>query len=109
MKSGVSSTPPIKSRSSASPLRSSPRQLGYPASPGNIVKNNMSVEEITPSQVKGKENAFNSKKETPTKSSTPGLNRISEPKPSDLQSTLITLLTENSKGMSLKVCASKDY
>ncbi|KAJ0007635.1 hypothetical protein Pint_28896 [Pistacia integerrima] len=65
-KSGAPSTTSLKSRRSASPLSSPPGQSGAPASPtgtGNIVKNHMSIEEITPIQVKNKENASNCEKE----------------------------------------------
>ncbi|TXG68667.1 hypothetical protein EZV62_003602 [Acer yangbiense] len=102
IKSGVSSTATMKGRRSASPLPSSPGQPGAPASPGNIIKSNVSVEEITPNQVKGKEIAFNPEKEIPSRSSTPGHKGNSGAKPIDLQSMLVTLLMENPKGMSLK-------
>ncbi|KAI9160673.1 hypothetical protein LWI28_010554 [Acer negundo] len=102
IKSGISSTATMKGRRSASPLPSSPGQPGAPASPGNIIKSNVSIEEITPNQAKGKDNAFNPEKEIPSRSSTPGHKGNSGAKPIDLQSMLITLLMDNPKGMSLK-------
>ncbi|KAH7565423.1 hypothetical protein JRO89_XS09G0204900 [Xanthoceras sorbifolium] len=102
IKSGVSSTATLKGRRSASPLPSSPGQPAAPASPGNIVKSNVSVEEITSNRVKGKEIASNPEKEIPSRSSTPGHKGNSGAKPIDLQNMLMTLLMENPKGLSLK-------
>ncbi|XP_044485395.1 uncharacterized protein LOC123210962 [Mangifera indica] len=93
----------------ASPLSSPPGQSGAPASPagtGIIVKNHMSVEEITPIKVKNKESASNSEKEITSNSyivrETPGSKGCSGNQSTDLKNMLITLLMENPKGMSLK-------
>ncbi|KAJ9190299.1 hypothetical protein P3X46_001517 [Hevea brasiliensis] len=107
-KPGVSSTTSAKGRHSSSPLPSTPEQSGTPASPfvtGNVAKVN--TEEVTPTQSKSKENATNTEKEFQTKASsaaweTTGHEGNFGTKPMDLQSMLITLLSGNPKGMSLK-------
>lgn len=109
-KSGTPSTASLKSKRSASPLSSPPGQPGAPLSPngtGNIAKNHMNIEEITPIQMKNKENASNSEKEIARNTSivreTQGHKVNSGNQPTDLKNMLITLLMENPKGMSLKV------
>ncbi|XP_044496710.1 dentin sialophosphoprotein-like [Mangifera indica] len=108
-KSGTPSTASLKSKRSASPLSSPPGQPGAPLSPngtGNIAKNHMNIEEITPIQMKNKENASNSEKEIARNTSivreTQGHKVNSGNQPTDLKNMLITLLMENPKGMSLK-------
>ncbi|GMQ08416.1 hypothetical protein CsSME_00052149 [Camellia sinensis var. sinensis] len=110
-KPGLPSTTPAKSRPSGSPLPSPPEHSGAPASPfgiGNIIKSHTSVEEIMPSQVMSKENATSSEKEMPNRATSgavwekPGRKGNLGAKPMDLQSMLISLLTEKPEGMSLK-------
>lgn len=111
IKSAGASTASLKAGRSASPLSSPPRQSGTLASPdrsGNMVKNHVNTDDVTPVQVKSKENPPNSEKEIPKRSNsavweTPGGKGSSGAKPTDLRSMLITLLMENPKGMSLKV------
>ncbi|GAY38605.1 hypothetical protein CUMW_037940, partial [Citrus unshiu] len=110
IKSAGASTASLKAGRSASPLSSPPRQSGTLASPdgsGNMVKNHVNTDDVTPVQVKSKENPPNSEKEIPKRSNsavweTPGGKGSSGAKPTDLRSMLITLLMENPKGMSLK-------
>ncbi|KAF5752093.1 Dentin sialophosphoprotein-related putative isoform 1 [Tripterygium wilfordii] len=104
-KSGLASTT-AKVRRSASPL-SVPldEQYGVPASPfgsGNISRSRVVVEDLTPIPTKTKENVASSDKEDPAKASN-AVKETPERKGNlDLQSMLITLLTENPKGMSFK-------
>lgn len=110
-KSGGPSTASLKAGRTASPLPSPHGKSGTPASPngyGNIVKNHVNTDEVTPIQVKSKENAPNSEKEIPVRTNsvaweTTGGKGNSGAKPTDLKSLLITLLMENPKGMTLKV------
>ncbi|KDP40804.1 hypothetical protein JCGZ_24803 [Jatropha curcas] len=110
LKPGVPSTASAKGRRSSSPLPSTPEQSGTPASPfgtGNVTKNNVSTDDVAPMQIKSKENASNTEKELQTRApsavrETPGPKGNFGTKPTDLQSMLITLLSENPKGMSLK-------
>ncbi|KAH9664809.1 Occludin ELL domain-containing protein [Citrus sinensis] len=110
IKSAGASTASLKAGRSASPLSSPPRQSGTLASPdgsGNMVKNHVNTDDVTPVQVKSKENPPNSEKEIPKRSNstvweTPGGKGSSGAKPTDLRSMLIALLMENPKGMSLK-------
>ncbi|KAJ4717942.1 Dentin sialophosphoprotein [Melia azedarach] len=109
-KSGGPSTASLKAGRTASPLPSPHGKSGTPASPngyGNIVKNHVNTDEVTPIQVKSKENAPNSEKEIPVRTNsvaweTAGGKGNSGAKPTDLKSLLITLLMENPKGMTLK-------
>lgn len=100
-----------KVRRSSSPLPSTPEQSGTPASPftGNVAKVN--TEEVTLAQSKSKENTTNTEKEFQNKAAsavsvreTPGHKGNFGTKPMDLESMLISLLSGNPKGMSLKVC-----
>ncbi|KAL9460924.1 hypothetical protein AB3S75_004004 [Citrus x aurantiifolia] len=110
IKSAGASSASLKAGRSASPLSSPPRQSSTLASPdgsGNMVKNHVNTDDVTPVQVKSKENPPNSEKEIPKRSNsavweTPGGKGSSGAKPTDLRSMLITLLMENPKGMSLK-------
>lgn len=103
-----------KGRRSASPIPSSPGQSGAHVSPigaGKNVKSNLSIEEIKPVQAKSKE-ASNFDKENPVRISnavqeTPGSKRNLGAQQVDLRSKLISLLTENPKGMSIKVNRSR--
>ncbi|XWS20180.1 hypothetical protein CRYUN_Cryun31cG0077900 [Craigia yunnanensis] len=109
-KSGFISTASAKVKRSSSPLPSPPKCSGAAASPigiGNITKSHASIEDVMPLQVKSKENASSSEKEISTRATSavrgiPGRRGNFGPKPMELQSLLINLLKENSKGMSLK-------
>ncbi|KAJ6704425.1 DENTIN SIALOPHOSPHOPROTEIN-LIKE PROTEIN [Salix viminalis] len=108
-KPALSSAAIAKGRLS-SPLPSPPEQSGAPASPygtGSITKHNVGTEDYIPTQMKNKENAASSENEIPAKATsalweTTGRKGNLEAKPMDLQSMLVDLLIQNSKGMSLK-------
>ncbi|KAE8656997.1 Dentin sialophosphoprotein-related, putative isoform 3 [Hibiscus syriacus] len=109
-KSGLISAATAKGRRSSSPLPSPPERSGAAASPvgiGNTTKTHTSSEDAIPLQVKSKENISSSEKEILTRA-TSVVREMQErrgnfgPKPTDLQSLLISLLKENPKGMSLK-------
>ncbi|XVF26923.1 hypothetical protein REPUB_Repub14bG0062000 [Reevesia pubescens] len=109
-RSGLTSTASAKGRRSASPLPYPPEFSGAAASPvgiGNITKGHASIEDVMPPQVKSKENISSSQKEIPTRAPSavtemPVRRGKFGPKPTDLQSLLISLLKENPKGMSSK-------
>lgn len=68
----------------------------------------MGTEDYIPTQMKNKENAASSENEIPAKATsalweTTGRKGNLGAKPMDLQSMLVDLLIQNSKGMSLKV------
>ncbi|XP_010274312.1 PREDICTED: dentin sialophosphoprotein [Nelumbo nucifera] len=109
-KPGLSSTATAKGRPSVSPVPSPPEQFAASTSPlrsGNLTKGHTSIEgAITP--VMSKENASNNEREI-TRKAVHGATREASgskvslgDKPMDLQNTLITLLMENPKGMTLK-------
>ncbi|XP_039049130.1 dentin sialophosphoprotein-like isoform X2 [Hibiscus syriacus] len=109
-KSGLISAATAKGRRSSSPLPSPPECSGAAASPigiGNTAKTHTSSEDVIPLQVKSKENISISEKEILTRA-TSVVREMQErrgnfgPKPTNLQSLLISLLKENPKGMSLK-------
>ncbi|KAJ6327669.1 hypothetical protein OIU78_014515 [Salix suchowensis] len=108
-KPALSSAAIAKGRLS-SPLPSPPEQSGAPASPygtGSITKHNVGTEDYIPTQMKNKENAASSENEIPAKATsalweTTGRKGNLGAKPMDLQSMLVDLLIQNSKGMSLK-------
>ncbi|CAK9165305.1 unnamed protein product [Ilex paraguariensis] len=110
-KSGLSSTTPSKGRPSASPVPCLPEQSGASASPfgsGNLTKGHANVEDAMPTQAMTKEHATISEKEMSSRLGSgvvwdkPKCKGNVGAKPMDLQSVLISLLTENPKGMSLK-------
>ncbi|XP_057978198.1 uncharacterized protein LOC131164775 [Malania oleifera] len=110
-KSGPSTTASAKGRPSISPLPSPPDQSGVLASPygtGNLSKGHAIVEDTMPAQVLSKENAASLDKEIPSKVASVAAREKLGRKgnlgatPMDLQSMLISFLTENPKGMSLK-------
>ncbi|GLT58348.1 hypothetical protein SLA2020_312480 [Shorea laevis] len=107
-KSGSASTAITKH--SVSPNPSPPERSGAPESPsgtGKATKSNAGMEDVIPSQLKGKEIPTKSEKEIPVRVSgvipeAPGRKGNSEAKPMDLQSMLITLLKDKPTGMSIK-------
>ncbi|XP_077226630.1 dentin sialophosphoprotein-like protein isoform X2 [Tasmannia lanceolata] len=106
LKSGLSSTTTTKGRQlSVSPLPSPPEHSVASVSPfgiGNLSRINTSIDEVTP-QVMSKENITNSEKEITKKAvGAAGHKGRVGTTPTDLRCTLITLLSENPKGKSLK-------
>lgn len=111
-KPGVSSKTTAKDRLSVSPLPSPPERLAVSASPlgiGNLSKGQPSADEVITTQVISKEEIFNSEKEMPIRVVHAATQEVSGHRvnvgaaPTDLRSTLINLLLENPKGMSVKV------
>nr|CAD1838114.1 unnamed protein product [Ananas comosus var. bracteatus] len=111
-KTGLLSNNVVKGVPLVSPVPSPPEQsrLAVSASPAGIstaFRGNLNYEEITPANV-NKEETSNFEKETPSRAAIGVKNRISGhsegigDKPTDLQNLLITRLSENPKGMSLK-------
>lgn len=109
-----------KGRTSASPLPSTPEQppaSASPPGPSSLTKGHASVEDNVATQATGKEKASSSEKGTPSRVATTAL--LDKParkgnlglKPTDLRSMLISLLTDNPRGMSLKVnnCRKQNY
>ncbi|KAL8118710.1 uncharacterized protein LOC141723918 isoform X2 [Apium graveolens] len=103
--------PASKGRTSASPRPSTPERPPASASPlghSSLTKGHESVEYNVATQATGKEKASSSEKGTPSRVATTAL--PDKPvrkgnlgvKPTDLRSMLISLLTENPRGMSLK-------
>ncbi|XP_047330057.1 uncharacterized protein LOC124933667 [Impatiens glandulifera] len=101
----LSSTTPAKSRPSVSPLPSPPEHSIIPGSPfglGNLAKHS------TTGQVTTEETALSLEKELPNRATSAVILEKSGPKrhlsakPTDLQSMLISILSDNPKGMSLK-------
>lgn len=101
-----------KGRTSASPLPSTPEQppaSASPLGPSSLTRGYAGVEDNMPTQATSKEKASSSEKGTPSRFPTTVL--LDKParkanlvvKPTDLRSMLISLLTENPRGMSLKV------
>ncbi|XP_039005870.1 uncharacterized protein LOC120133333 isoform X2 [Hibiscus syriacus] len=108
-KSGLISAATAKGRHSSSPLPSPPERSGSAASPigiGNASKTCASSEDVIPPRVKSKENISSSyEKEILTRATSVVCEmqeRRGGPKPTELQSLLISLLKENPKGMSSK-------
>ncbi|KAM1016934.1 hypothetical protein ACFX2I_046478 [Malus domestica] len=109
-KTGTSSATTAKGRYSSSPLPTLPEQSGALSSPlktGNSLKSHASAEDVIPFQVTRKDKpAPSSDKEIPIRNSTAPRQTVgkdnSGANPTDLQSMLIVLLTENSKGMRIK-------
>lgn len=110
-KPGVSSKTTAKDRLSVSPLPSPPERLAVSASPlgiGNLSKGQPSADEVITTQVISKEEIFNSEKEMPIRIVHAATQEVSGHRvnvgaaPTDLRSTLINLLLENPKGMSVK-------
>ncbi|XP_068335509.1 uncharacterized protein [Pyrus communis] len=109
-KTGMSSATAAKGRYSSSPLPTLPEQSGALSSPlktGNSLKSHASAEDVIPFQVTRKDKpAPSSDKEIPIRNSTAPRQTVgkdnSGANPTDLQSMLIALLTENSKGMRIK-------
>ncbi|KAL3840828.1 hypothetical protein ACJIZ3_025419 [Penstemon smallii] len=110
-KSGLSTTTPSKSKlSSGSPLSSQLHQFGTPASPvgsGNLLKGHGSVPDVSPAHNMNKsaisDKEIQSRLPNNTSSEKSKQKHITQVKPSDLKSLMISLLMEHhSKGMSLK-------
>lgn len=108
-KSGLTTTPPLKSRRPASPLSSPLEQSGAPGSPfgsGNPMKGHGNVEDVGSLQATNRtvssDNDATGKVITSGGRGQPGQKGIKGAQPSDLRSMLISLLRESpSKGMSL--------
>lgn len=109
-KPGLSSSTPSKIMASASPILSTPEQSGVPVSPlinRNITKIPLNKEDATLTQ-SSKDNASTFEKETVTRVPTgtvqnkSGSNERHGNKPTDVQSLLISLLTEKPQGMNFK-------
>ncbi|XP_039004600.1 uncharacterized protein LOC120131744 [Hibiscus syriacus] len=108
-KPGLISAAAAKGRHSSSPLPSPPERSGAAASPvaiGSATKILASSEDVIPPQVKSKENISSSSEKEILTRATSVVREMQErkggPKPTELQSLLISLLKENPKGMSLK-------
>lgn len=110
-KPGTSSKATTKNRLSVSPLTSPHEQLKASASPlriGNLSKVQGNVDEVIVPRLASKEDNSNPGKETPNRAVNASAREILGHKgsigatPVDLRSTLISLLLENPKGMSLK-------
>ncbi|KAJ4850041.1 hypothetical protein Tsubulata_037741 [Turnera subulata] len=104
-KPGPPPTIGAKGKPSSSPLSSPPEQSGDPTSPFATGSFSKSTKDITPTQMKTKENVARS--EPPAKAAgapqeKSGQKRTNGAKPTDLQSLLVSLLIQNPKGMSLK-------
>lgn len=109
-RSGLVSAATAKGRRSSSPLPSPPERSDAAVSPsgiGNTTKTHAGSEDVMPYLVKSKESISSSDKEIPSRATSVGREMQERrgnfgPKPTDLQSLLISLLKENPKGMSLK-------
>ncbi|MBA0745429.1 hypothetical protein Gogos_008004 [Gossypium gossypioides] len=110
---GLVSAATAKGRRSSSPLPSPLERSDAAVSPsglGNTTKTHAGSEDVMPSLVKSKESISSSDKEIPSRATSAGREMQERrgnfgPKPTDLQSLLISLLKENPKGMSLKASA----
>lgn len=101
----------VKGGRSSSPLALSPAQRNASISPSgadNLMRSSMPLEEAVHTPLTGKENAASADKDRTNKATASVKERSGSKvnlgaKPTDLRSMLISLLTANPRGMSLKV------